>query len=384
MTNHDILLAVGERGMQLHAPDGVELLPISAPLDPAPLLSVTEQQRLIENALVSPQCFPALKELAQAHRRVALIVGDLALPAPYDLALPTVIRALVEAGIRPARITILTCPGDSGPAFGRCAIQRYGEETLGDYEFKNWRPESDGEADAVYTAADWRIGIVPMLAGSSVLTRLPAEIGLDLTISLELGRKLQIDLVAARCRAPDTSFAERLTITEPGTGGAAVSLCSGGGSPWETTLEAALLSLHYEPAAMTMALAFSGSDGIGSARFTQELWTLLQQADEILESGESLTEPGDARFFDPATTLAAALSRCARVILYSPGLSNHLEGDELVENLACRPCVAERMFVCGDERDFWELLARQHGSQYKLRVNPLGWRAFAQSILRTD
>ena len=62
--------------------------------------------------------------------------------------------ALVEGDIRPTRISVLVCPGGTGPVLGRAAIHRYGEEIVGDHELRAWQPGENGAPDALYATAD--------------------------------------------------------------------------------------------------------------------------------------------------------------------------------------------------------------------------------------
>ncbi|MCY3024284.1 MAG: hypothetical protein NTW87_35350, partial [Planctomycetota bacterium] len=201
-----------------------------------------------------------------------------------------------------------------------------------------------------------------------------------LTVVLGLGHKLRMDIVSARGN-PEL----RTPNSEPRQPeGYDVLLTSGGGADWETTLEEALLSLYHAtpPAAApgdpgpTAVLAFSGEAGLGSAHFTLDLWSLLQQAEEVLASGRALADlaPRPAAF-DPAATVAFALSGWRQVALLSPGLAEHEEGEELGERLKALPGLASRIRLCAGERELWELLAQWHGPQYRLRVHALGWRA---------
>ena len=378
--SQQILLAVGARGLTGAVPGGVQLVPVGQPVESGEALSVEEQQRLVRDALERPLSVPPLRELANGHRRTAILVGDLSLPAPYDIALPPVIATLLEAEIRPSRICILACPGSSGPVLGSAAIHRYGEEIVGQYELRAWvggGPQGE-QSDPFYAAADLRIALLPQLTWS-------ARGGLknDFAVGLGLGRKLRWDIVSANAVSePETGNLKPETFVE-----ADALLLSGGGADWETTLEEALLSLHSAACApdpegprprRSAALAFSGEEGLGSARFTLDLWNLLEQAEEVLTDGGALTVPAQAPgAFDPAATLARALSVFERLVLLSPGLSGHEEGEELAERLAELPAASQKVRLCAREEELWELLAHAHGTGYRLAVEPLGWRGLS-------
>jgi hypothetical protein len=319
---------------------------------------------------------------------------------------------LVEAGIRPSRIGFLVAPGHGYPILGRGAIHRYGEEIVGEHELRMWdSPNKDDEnsigLDPSFEAADLRLLVVPEVLGQSVPTltealALPQD-AFHAEVRLQLGSALTLSITAASlcvCATGNGSGTSALSSSALGatasrTGGQATSgtqsadviLTSGGGGEWEETLEEALLSLHAvlkthsHPSEQkrTLVLAFSGADGIGSAHFALDVQTLLTQAAEALESGQSLAadEPATPQIatFDPAGTLAEALARSARLVLFSPRFSEHPEGQELWDFLLDHPKLAEHLYVCSREADLWAMLQTVHGSNYSIHVEPLGWRA---------
>jgi len=377
--SQQIMLAVGARGLTVTVPNAVQLLPVAQPVEAGEALGVDAQQHLVREALDKPASGPPLKELAKGHRRAAILAGDLSLPAPYDIALSPVINALLAAEIRPSRICILAWPGAGGPLLGSAAIHRYGEEIAGEYELRAW--QGTGQPDPSYAAADLRVALLPALPWQAA-----GSLKVEFGIALGLGRKLRMDIVSAHT-GPELAAGK----LEPETGnmkpGAAAVLLSGGGADWETTLEEALLSLQIHKAAapgepplvrkQSVVLAFAGEEGLGSARFTGELWNLLQQAEEVLAAGHALHVPGQAAgAFDPALTVARAMSVFEQLILLSPGLAQHEEGEELAERLAELPACGQRIRLCARQEEMWELLARALGAGYRLAVEPLGWRYF--------
>jgi hypothetical protein len=373
-TNRTILLAVGPQGLELAVPESVTLLPLAHTVESCAPASRDTQRALIKAALDAPTGALPLRQLAKDHRRVAILAGDLSLPAPYDTALPPLLAELVAAGIRPTRISVLACPGVSGPLLGRAAIRRYGEDVAGEYAVTNL---TGGASDAAYAAADLRIAVAPALPGPF----LPGGAAVDLWLELSLGRKTVAEIAAARCGA------QRPGGTPPSPApldaSADVLLTTGGGAYWETTLEETLLSLAgltarapRRPTPATAVLAFSGHYGLGSARFFGDLRGLLSQAEEVLAGGEPLTvPPSETGCFDPAGSVAEALSCFGRVVLFSRALAEHDEGDELAEQLAALPALAGRLFLCAEPNDLWERLVGWHGPNLRLAAEPLGWRA---------
>jgi hypothetical protein len=359
-----LLLAVGS-GLEISVPEGVTLLPVEGPVEPGPTIGELQQQEIVRAALAKPESGPPLAELAREKRRVVILAGDLSRPAPYDIALPPVMAALVEAGIRPSRVAVLVCPGAGVPVLGRGAIHRYGEEIVGDHELRVWQGGENGEPDPYYAAADLRVAVSPL--------PFPAQFKSEFAVELGLGKKARIDIVSARTNAK-ISNAQPTAIAD-----AEVFLTSGGGGDWEATFEEALLSLwpaapsNKEP--RTAVLAFSGEEGLGSAHFTRDLWALLEQAEEFVDGGGAL-EGSTPRpdVYDPAATLAFALSSHAHVVLFSTKISEHSEGDELAERIAALPNMSQRLGLVTRESDLWPLLERSHGAAYRLDARPLGWR----------
>jgi hypothetical protein len=155
-----------------------------------------------------------------------------------------------------------------------------------------------------------------------------------------------------------------------------VFLCGSGGGAADATLEEALLSLALRRArADTVVLAFSGTEGLGSAHFTLDLWALLTQAEEVLAKSGKLDAPDPAPPFDPAGTLASALTRYRRVVLFSPELERQPELGDLAEFLSARPGLSQRLHLCGASAELWPLLTSFFGPEYRLAAEPLGWRA---------
>lgn len=381
-----LLLAVGTQGLAVSVPQNVDLLPVEQPVVPGAALTATQQRELVRAALAQPRAGQPLRTLAHNHRRAVIVAGGLAQPAPYENVLPPVIQALVDAGIRPTRIALLVGP-EGGPVLGRGAIHRYGEEVVGEHELASWAG-TEGGPDPRYTAADLRLQVV--LAGypppyiTAALEPAP-----DLVLALQIGRKAQIDISGVETweRGQRERSEGRTTNERPEgrTTNEDVLVTTGGGSDWEETLEEALLGLASAssgtPPGATAVLAFSGSDGLGSAPFVRDLWALCGQAEELLANGDLPQAPAEGDvFFDPAATLAVSLARFQHLVLFSPGLAQHSEGDELRERLAEWPRVAGRLQVCATEDELWPLLERLRGGTFRLRAVPLGWRGKGDTV----
>ncbi|HLX61733.1 MAG TPA: lactate racemase domain-containing protein [Planctomycetota bacterium] len=373
--SRSILFAAGTRGISLSIPAGVEYVPVSHPIQDGAAQSAESQRARVMDALAKPISGVPLKELARGKRRAVILAGDLSRPAPYDIALSAIISELVAAELRPTRIACVACPGTSGALLGRAAIRRYGEEICGDHEVLAW--PATGSPGALFDAADLRIAVAPSCEDGVFDAFLPRGVNVDFSLELKLGRKLGVEIESVRSSIGQTFAAARANNQKSLPHPFDVLLISGGGAPWEETLEEALLSLH-EPrvAARTAVLIFSGDEGLGSAHFARDVWSLIAQAEEVLVSGGSLgaADKTVCPLFDPASTLAECLRRYSNTVLFSPGLAEHVEGQDLLERLEEAPRVAGRLALCGAEEELWGALRLIHSERYTLCAEPLGWR----------
>ena len=370
MSTDEIIFAAGPRGIALRPEGGARIIAPGRAPDPAPVLGASEQRALVEAALNAS----TLRDIAAGKRRAVILAGDLSRPAPYDLVLPALVAALVKADIRPSRIAVAACPGGAGALLGRAAIHRYGEEICGDHEVAAW-PDAGTPGDW-FDSADLKIAVAPRVAGMTFDSFLPPGVSVDFALELGLGRKAAIDFEFVR--QVELKRAEKIShSTNLNAPACDVLLTSGGGAPWEETLEEALLSLHLAPCvSKTAVLIFSGVEGLGSGRFTRDVWDMLDQAQEFLAGGGVLPKfsaAASARF-DPAAALAACLSRYSNTVLFAPELLQHPEGEDLLERLDAAPCVGARLALCGAQIDLWKALALLHGPEYSVSTEPLGWR----------
>jgi hypothetical protein len=215
-------------------------------------------------------------------------------------------------------------------------------------------------------------------------------------LDLKLGVKATLDIVGADAYAP--AEVPQAVVAEKNAQGdvADVLICGGIGPEWEATLEEALLSLHArtgnaEPdrkSERTAALAFTGDEGLGSAHFAANFYAGLERFEAALARGEN-PDPGNdplqlpleqrgRELFDPAQAMLRVLAGYQHVELYSRPFLEHEDAEELQERIDEWPNLAKRLFLCPDETSLWLLLKQWHGSEWSLRVNPLGWRSLSQ------
>ena len=387
--NRDLRLAMGMQGLVLAVPESVALV-VPRPLQdsvPAPIQSPAE---LLRAALQAPVAGPPLSELAAGKRRAVVLVGDLSYPAPYPLLLPELCRVLAELGIRPTRISFLCCPGASGPVLGRLAVRGYGAETVGEHELRAWTWGAEGpeERDSLFDAADLKLAMLPTLPAA--LAALPHGVRPEWALAVSPALGLVVSAAAIRAGPPQALFSSAETGSLGGAGteelargstGWQVSMASGGGDPTDATLEEALVGLRPGTQAgsgasgVTRVLFFAGTEGLGSARFTLDLWWLLKWISQAPSTADPLPpEPPFVGPWNPLQVLAEVLRRDGRIVLFSPGLAEHHEGDDLRARLAESPALAERLFLITGQDELWAKLEAWHGARFALCAEPLGWR----------
>ncbi|MCW8130050.1 MAG: DUF2088 domain-containing protein [Planctomycetota bacterium] len=365
--NDPLLLAFGHKGLALQPPPGVQVA-VPRPVRDVPY---TPPAEMIRAALHAQAGGPALRDLAAGRRRVAIYVGDETWPAPNEAVLPTLVKELVDAGIRPTRIGFFSCPSACGPALGRDAIRRYGEAIVGDHElapcFNRAAPGPDERA----ALADLRLAVLPSVAGAKAL--LPGGLEIHGCLLADPGDAFDVRAAGVRWGGPDLASALD-AVPAPAEAVAGVYLTTGGGARSDATLEDALAGLRRLPPLApdaSIVLAFDGEDGLGSARFTLDLFDLLK----LTEAGEV---PGDLpqdRPWDAGWALYDLLRAKRRIVLLSPGLAESAEGDELRDELAASPTLFGRVVLAAQESELWPRLAEWHGERYALFAEPLGWRA---------
>jgi hypothetical protein len=354
-------IALGWDGLSLTAPEGCTWLSGRA-VEAAPACATLEAVR------------EEIKRVAAGHKRVTILLGDVTLPAPYPRLLPELTALLTECDIRPSRMTFLCCPGRAAPTLGMGAIRRYGEQTVGSFELRDWDAD-DGKLDPAYEAADLCLAVLP--AVPDAVHALP-PVAPALCLGIDTGHGPRAECAGVRILNAE-AFAQTVVPASPGD--AAVDFISGGGAPSDATLEGALVSLRGDPfdgaSQRSLVLAFDGRDGLGGARFTLDLWALMEQANvELAATNQLPPMPApQGRNWDAVGVLAAALCACRQVVLFAPGMAEHEEGDALIERLGEAPAVAQRLSCVTREADLWVSLEKIHGTRYSMRAEPLGWRS---------
>jgi lactate racemase len=78
--------------------------------------ALAEPRAAVEEALAAPVGSPPLRELARGKRSACILICDITRPVPNGLFLPAMIRALLEAGVPRAGITVLVATGLHRPS----------------------------------------------------------------------------------------------------------------------------------------------------------------------------------------------------------------------------------------------------------------------------
>jgi nickel-dependent lactate racemase len=88
---------------------------------------LAEPRAAVEHALAAPVGVPPLRQLARGAGSACILVCDITRPVPNGLFLPAMIRALLEAGVPRAGITILVATGLHRPNEGRELVLLVGD-----------------------------------------------------------------------------------------------------------------------------------------------------------------------------------------------------------------------------------------------------------------
>lgn len=384
--SHALPIALGRKPITLSVPDGVEVI-VPRPVIDAQRVGAAEEEKQLREALTRPESGRPLGELMKGKRRISVLVGDSSFPAPYAYVLPKVRDILIELGIRPSRISFVCCPGTSDTVLGASVVRRYGEEIAGDHEVRAWDQATEGpaETDSHIEKADLKIAVLPDLQAAAHI--IPASGRPDVAICFSCGRGARQLIEGVRVGEPNAVLAnagDQSRNTEETD--FQVKLVTGGGAPTDATLEESLASLRLTrdlraPAEgeSTTILSFWGGDGLGSSRFTLDLWSVLEQCEERLAASDTQRERAQnelVRWY-PEDELANAISR-GNVILFAPGLAKQSDWDDLCERLASHQNLSRRCKAFAVEDEVWSCLEQWHTSSYRMHAEPLGWRAVAR------
>lgn len=96
-------LAYGRDGLEIVLPDSADVTVI----EPEYVPGVVDEREAVRVALRSPLGIPPLHDLVQPSDTVAVVFSDITRPMPNDRVLPELLDALLAAGLREDRITLI-------------------------------------------------------------------------------------------------------------------------------------------------------------------------------------------------------------------------------------------------------------------------------------
>src|SRR5258705_7320169 len=118
-------MIAGRRPVTIDLLYGHSTLPVSPPPGCVPTViekrampALAEPRAAVERALAEPVDGPALREAARDKRSACILICDITRPVPNGLFLGPLIRALLDAGVPRAGITVLVATGLHRPNEG--------------------------------------------------------------------------------------------------------------------------------------------------------------------------------------------------------------------------------------------------------------------------
>lgn len=113
---------------------GRSTLPVTPPVGCVPTVIekrampvLAEPRAAVERALAEPVGGPSLREAARGKRSACVLICDITRPVPNGLFLPSLIRALLDAGVPRAGITVLVATGLHRPNEGQELAELVGD-----------------------------------------------------------------------------------------------------------------------------------------------------------------------------------------------------------------------------------------------------------------
>jgi lactate racemase len=107
-------LSYGRGTLPLHLPDDLDVTVIRKPAMPV----LPDPDSAVEAALAAPAGAHPLVEEARGAASACILICDITRPVPNRVLLPPIVRALLSAGVDPARILVLVATGLHRPNLG--------------------------------------------------------------------------------------------------------------------------------------------------------------------------------------------------------------------------------------------------------------------------
>ena len=144
---------------------------LSAVLETAQSVPLTDAENAIRHAISQPIASPSLAEVAKRQDSACIVISDITRPVPNQVILPPILETLEQSGIAREKITILIATGIHRPNEGKELEEMVGRSIMETYRIVNHfsqKPETHtylGEThkgtpvyiDKTYLAADLKI-----------------------------------------------------------------------------------------------------------------------------------------------------------------------------------------------------------------------------------
>jgi nickel-dependent lactate racemase len=159
-------LLYGRGTLPLRLPDDLEVTVVRKPSMPV----LADPGEAVEGALRRPVAARALAEEARGTASACILVCDLTRPVPNGLVLPPLLRALLAAGMDPARILVLVATGLHRPNLGAELAELIGDPwVLDTFRVENHDARDDAaHVDLGLTAAGTPVKIDRRFAGADL------------------------------------------------------------------------------------------------------------------------------------------------------------------------------------------------------------------------
>jgi lactate racemase len=109
-----VVMRYGRNGFALDIPDGLDITVIRKKAMPV----LNDPESAVASALLNPVGCKSLFEEARQCRSACILICDITRPVPNGTVLPTLVKELIRAGIKPQAVTVLVATGLHRPNEG--------------------------------------------------------------------------------------------------------------------------------------------------------------------------------------------------------------------------------------------------------------------------
>jgi len=159
-------LLYGRGTLPIRLPDDLEVTVVRKPAMPV----LDDPPAAVARALAAPVASRPLAEEARSAASACILICDLTRPVPNGLVLPPLLRALLAAGMDPARILVLVATGLHRPNLGAELLELVGDPwVLDTVRVENHDARDDAaHLDLGFTAAGTPVKIDRRFAGADL------------------------------------------------------------------------------------------------------------------------------------------------------------------------------------------------------------------------